>query len=281
MRLPLFDTHAHIELDAFDDDRDAVIRRTETGVFPGGLAPEELEGYTFQTVGVLLPAVDAVSALRNIELAKRSAKFYAAAAIHPNHTGAATEDDWQTITELANRDDVFAVGETGLDRYWDTVPLDTQLVLFHRHLELAQRVDKPVLIHNRDAWDDFLPLIRREKRHHGIIHAFSGTAEQAAECVQLGYYVSFAGSLTYRNKKFAPLWDAAKVVPLNRLLAETDAPFMSPHPFRGKLQRNEPMMTAMVIQRLAELRDEPLDVIAEATVENAQNVLGIRRTFTQ
>ncbi|MDR0870855.1 MAG: TatD family hydrolase [Planctomycetaceae bacterium] len=266
--ISVFDTHAHLDLDDFDNDREAVIQRTLTGTFPGGLTPDELAGYTFETAGVLLPGVDAASACRVIELTEKTPKFYAAVAIHPNYTGKAAEDDWQTITELANRDNVVAIGETGLDRYWDTVPFDIQRDFFHRHIELSKRTGKPVVIHNRDAWDDVLPILRTQKNLRGVIHAFSGTAQQAAECVQLGYYISFAGSLTYRNKKFAPLWEAAKVVPLDRLLVETDSPFMVPHPYRGKLQRNEPMMSAMVLLRLSQLRNEPLEVIAEATAAN-------------
>ena len=275
-KIPIFDTHTHLDLDSFDDDRDAVIRRTEIGIFPGGLLPEELDGFEIEMVGVLLPGIDAKSSRRCMELAGKSPIFHAAAALHPNYTGQATDADWQTILELTQRNDIVAIGETGLDRYRDYTPFDVQVEFFHRHIRLAKETDKPILIHNRDAWNDILPILHNEKNLRGVIHAFSGNADQAKECIDLGWHISFAGALTYRNTKFAGLWAAAKTVPIDRLLIETDSPFLTPHPFRGKLPRNEPTMTAMVAHRLAELRQEPLERIAEATTENARKLFGGR-----
>jgi TatD DNase family protein len=270
--IPIFDTHAHLDLKQFDSDCDAVIHRLESGTFPGGLSPEALEGQPIEIVGVIIPGIDAVSCRHVVELAERSDRFRAAVAIHPNHAGDVSDEDWQTVLNFARRNDVTAIGETGLDRYWDNVPIEIQVEMFQRHLELSRETDKPILIHCRDAWNNILPILREEQRLHGVIHAFSGTPKQALECVELGLTISFAGSVTYRNAKFSPLWEAAKIVPDDRLLIETDSPYMSPHPYRGKLQRNEPTMAALVALRLAELRGQSVREIAEITAQNARRI---------
>jgi TatD DNase family protein len=200
---------------------------------------------------------------------KLSELFHAAVAVHPNNTAGTTEADWQAISDLARQEDVVAIGETGLDRYWDDAPIEVQIDWFHRHIELSQETGKPILIHCRDAWDDLLPSLPQAGKLSGVIHAFSGNAEQMQACVELGFFISFAGSVTYRNAKFASLWDAAEKTPLDRLLIETDAPFMIPHPLRGKLPRNEPTLAALTALRLAELRNVPAETIAKATTENA------------
>ena len=275
MPLPIFDTHAHLDLDAFDDDHEAVIRRTENAVFPGGLAPKELDGLELELAGVLLPGIDLHSCEQCIKIAQKSPLFHAAVALHPNSLSRMEKDDFELVEALARRPDVVAIGETGLDRFRNATPFETQLDFFRRHIRLSKDTGKPILVHNRDAWDDLMPILRTEKSLHGVIHAFSGSADQAKECVDLGWYISFAGPVTYRNAKFAALWEAAKVVPLERLLIETDAPFLIPHPLRGKWQRNEPILAALVALRLAELREEPLERVAAATAENAKRLLGI------
>jgi TatD DNase family protein len=275
--IPIFDTHAHLDLEPFSPDRDAVIRRIESGTLP--VVPDKLiSQQPIEITGVLLPGIDALSSCRCEELAKQSPVFHAAAAIHPNYVGNATDNDWKIITELAHSDSVAAIGETGLDRYWDYTPIEQQINALQQHINLAVQTSKPIQIHCRDAWNEMLPILRqavKEKGLTGIIHAFSGEPEQAAECVELGFYLSFAGSVTYQNTKFSPLWESAKIVPANRLLIETDSPYMTPHPFRSKLKRNEPAMAVMVALRLAELRETTLESIAKTTTQNAQQLLGI------
>jgi len=267
--LPIFDTHAHLDFPQFEADRTPLVRRLEAGRFPGGLAPEELEDQPIAVVGVLIPGIDVVSCRRALEMATLSPLFHAAVGIHPNRTVNTAEGEWQALAELARQDTVVAIGETGLDRYWDDSPIEVQIDLFHRHMELSQETGKPILIHCRDAWKDLLPILRQAGKLCGVIHAFSGTVEQMLACVELGFYISFAGSVTYRNTKFSPLWEAARQTPAERLLIETDAPFMIPHPHRGKLPRNEPTLAALTALRLAELRGVPLRTIAETTAENA------------
>ena len=267
--LPIFDTHAHLDFPQFESDRVALIRRLETGTFPGGLAPEELNGLSIEIAGVLIPGIDTASCQRVIEMSSLSNLFHVAVAIHPNHTASTTEEDWYTISDLAQQENVVAIGETGLDRHWDDAPIEVQIDWFHRHLELSQETNKPILIHCRDAWEDLIPILQQAGKLCGAIHAFSGNVDQMFACVELGLHISFAGSVTYRNAKFASLWEAAQKTPLDRLLIETDAPFMIPHPFRGKLPRNEPTLVALTALRLAELRKDALQMIAEATTQNA------------
>ncbi|MDR2756923.1 MAG: TatD family hydrolase [Planctomycetaceae bacterium] len=272
--IPIFDTHAHLDLEPFSNDLDTVIRRLESGTLP--IALDETLDQPIEMTGILLPGIDAQSSYRCAELAKYSPIFHAAAAIHPNYAVKATDHDWKIVTELAHSDSVVAIGETGLDRYWDYTPIEQQIAALQQHIDLAVQTAKPIQIHCRDAWDDMLPILRqavKEKKLTGIIHAFSGEPEQAAECVELGFYLSFAGSVTYRNTKFSPLWESAKIVPTNRLLIETDSPYMTPHPFRGKLKRNEPTLAVMVALRLAELRSTTLKEIAETTTQNARQLL--------
>ena len=275
--LPIFDTHAHLDFPEFEADYSALVRRLKAGTFPGGLAPEELEGQAIEVVGVLIPGVTshvkAATQLRALDSFDSLALFYAAG-IHPNYTANITDTDWQLICDLARQDHIVALGETGLDYHWKDSPPEVQIDMFHRHIELSQETGKPILIHCRDAWEDLLPILRQSGELHGVLHAFSGNAEQMLECVELGLHISFAGSVTYRNAKFSPLWEAARQTPLNRLLIETDAPFMSPHPYRGKLPRNEPTLAVLTALRLAELRGDTFQTIAEATAGNAFRLVG-------
>jgi TatD DNase family protein len=151
--------------------------------------------------------------------------------------------------------------------------MEKQVELFCRHIDLSMRLGKPILIHCRDAWDDMLPILRRSNGLTGIIHSFNGTCEQAKEVIDRGFYVSFAAQVTYRNEKFADLHEVAKIIPPDRLLIETDSPYLVPHPFRGKLKRNEPSYVVMVAIRLAELRRESVEYIARITTQNAKKII--------
>ena len=269
--LTFFDTHAHLDLEPFAGDFAAVRQRLIDGKFPDGFTPPELESVDWTMRGVVLPGIDVASSRCCVELTLHTDFLYAAVGIQPNSVAAITPDNWNRICDLAHHPKVVGIGETGLDRYWDFTPFDIQLELFQKHIELARTVGKPILIHCRDAWDDMLPILRRESSADlkGLIHAFSGKPEQALECVALGFSISFAGAVTYSNKKFVQLWKAAQVVPEERLLIETDSPYMVPHPFRSKLQRNEPCLVAAVAIRLAELRSVCVKQISIATTQNA------------
>ncbi|MBP3556858.1 MAG: TatD family hydrolase [Thermoguttaceae bacterium] len=316
--LPLVDTHAHLNLDAFAADLDDVVARSRSGRFPE-IRGRRVEDALFRPflAAAVCPAVDLESSLRALELSRRFDVLYAAVGIHPNHAALAERGDWETIERLAlaavdvkvDANDsnpavppsldgakLVAVGETGLDRYWDDAPFDVQLALFLKHLELGRRTGLPVLIHSRDANDDLnaalrdfcadaapvaqpkspslpnppnSPNLTAKSPSPGVVHSFSGTPEQALAWTELGFYLGFGGFVTYPNRKFAEIAEAARVAPLDRILLETDAPFLTPHPLRGKLERNEPLTTAFVAKRIAELRGLSVADVVRQTTENA------------
>ncbi len=287
--LPLVDTHAHLNLDAFAADLDDVVARSRSGRFPE-IRGRRVEDALFRpfVAAAVCPAVDLESSLRSLELSRRFDALFAAVGIHPNHAALAEPGDWEAIERLAlaavqvDANDasseldgarLVAVGETGLDRYWDDAPFDVQLALFLKHLELGRRTGLPVLIHSRDANDDLDAVLRDFRADAapspGVVHSFSGTPEQALAWTELGFYLGFGGFVTYPNRKFAEIAEAARVAPLDRILLETDAPFLTPHPLRGKLERNEPLTTAFVAKRIAELRGLSVADVVRQTTENA------------
>ena len=252
------DTHAHLDQQDFDGDRDAVIARArEAGV-----------------EAIVCPAVSALSAEAVVRLAEEH-ELLAAVGIHPNHTAEAKPDDWDRIVELADHPRVVAIGETGLDRYLDYSPLKLQQEYFDRHLQLARSRGLPVIIHYRDAQEEMLPMLRAAAADGpiaGVLHAFSGTADFAAECLSLGLHVGFAGNVTYSNRKNDYLRDVARGIPEDRLLIETDSPYLVPQAFRGREKRNEPAYVIRTATFLAELRGVPVEQLAAATTANARRL---------
>lgn len=255
--LELIDTHAHLDADPFDADRAEVLQRArQTGVR-----------------AIVCPALSASSSVAVVELANRWAEVYAAVGIHPNACAEASPADWDQIVGLAGRPRVVAIGETGLDRYWDFAPLPLQQEYFERHLALAAQLGLPVIIHCRQAEAEVLAILRRTASRpqlSGVIHAFSGDRAFAEECLALGLYVSFAGSATYTNRKFQALREAVQAVPPERLLIETDSPYLVPHPLRGKEKRNEPARLVHTARALAELRGVPPHELAAQTAAAAR-----------
>jgi TatD DNase family protein len=251
-----FDTHAHLDQPEFDADRSAVIARARAA----GVET------------MLCPAVDADSSQAVLELAEEF-DLPAAVGIHPNSTAEAGPDDWQRVERLSSHPHVVALGETGLDRYRDHSPLACQQEYLDRHMRLAQAHDLPVILHCRDAASELMPMLREAAARGtlcGVLHAFSGDASLTAECVALGLYISFAGNLTYTNRKFDVLRAAAQTVPDDRLLIETDSPYLVPQVFRGKQQRNEPANVVHTAAFLAELRGAKVEQIASLTTANAR-----------
>jgi TatD DNase family protein len=256
-----FDTHAHLDDEAFDADRDEVIARAERA----GLA------------GVVCPGITAGSSEQAVRLAERYPSVYAAVGIQPNCCHEAAPGDWQRVEALAERPGVVALGETGLDRYWDFTPFEVQQDYFQRHLDLAAKLDLPVVVHCREAEADVLAMLREVSRSRGgavrgVIHAFSGDLAMAEECLALGLFVSLAGPVTYRNKKFQGLREVSASVPSDRIVIETDSPYLVPHPLRGKQKRNEPALVALVAECLAELRGTTVEKIAAQTTDNARRL---------
>ena len=196
----------------------------------------------------------------------------AAVAVHPNEVGGIDESTWDGLAELAARPEVRAVGETGLDYYWDRVPAAEQQEAFRRHIALAKAVGKALVIHDRDAHADVLRVLAEEGApEHTVFHCFSGDAEMAQECVRAGYVLSFAGTVTFKNA--APLREAAAVVPLDQLLVETDAPFLTPMPYRGR--PNSPYLVPLTVRALAGLKTVHIEHLCEEVTRTAQRVFGV------
>ena len=252
----LVDTHAHLDVEEFAPDRIAVISRASVA----GVAV------------VICPGITADSSEAVLRLATAE-NIHAAVGIQPNYCSQAATGDWDRIVSLAGRPGVVAVGETGLDRHWDFTPFAVQEDFFARHLQLAQSRDLPVIIHCRDAEADLLPMLRERAAGgplRAVLHSFSGDVAFAEECLALGLFISFAGAVTYTNKKFEPLRQAAAAAPADRILVETDSPYLVPHPLRGKEKRNEPAYLIHTARRLAEIRGQTFEELAAQTTANAR-----------
>ncbi|MCU0704455.1 MAG: TatD family hydrolase [Fimbriiglobus sp.] len=257
MPLPLIDTHAHLDDDRFSTDLPAVLdRATAAGVT-----------HTL-TIGIDLPTSRAA-----VALAGRFPQLRAVVGIQPNHVSEAGPTDWDEIMLLAETaPSVVAVGESGLDRYWDRAPFDLQEDYFARHLQLARRLAKPIVIHCREAEADVVRMLRSFGGPiAGVMHSFSGDAATATACLELGLHVSFAGMVTYKNAD--ALREVVKVVPLDRLLVETDSPYLAPVPVRGK--RNEPAFVRHTAECVAKAKGVSTDELCDATTRNAKALFGI------
>lgn len=295
----LFDTHAHLDLDDFEADRLELITRSRQGIFPKipsaresekekkGERKIEIQPGIFSLQAIVCPGITAESSRGIVELSRSLAGdfpgfFHPGVGIHPNHAVEAGPGDWNLIEELSARPEVAAIGETGLDRHWNRSPIELQTEFLLRHFDLARRRNLPVIIHCREAENDLLPILRHWRANErgdlpplrGVVHSFSGGPEMARELIDLDFYLGFAGGVTWTGRKFAPIGEAAKIVPADRFLLETDSPFLVPHPFRGKLERNEPLMTAFIARKLAEVRQTTTGQIVRQTAENARCLFG-------
>jgi TatD DNase family protein len=253
--MSLVDTHAHLDQEEFNDDRDEMIGRA---------AAAGIE--TIVAVGVTADSSAAV-----VALAAAHSGVFAAVGIQPNYTAAAEPGDWERIVELAAAPRVVALGETGLDRHWDYAPFAVQQDYFDRHLRLSQERNLPFIVHTRESDVDVLAMLHEARQRGplaGVMHSFTGTAETAAECVELGLYISFAGMVTF--KKSDSLRAVAATIPAERILIETDSPYLSPQPLRGK--RNEPANLVHTAACLAEVRGVSSADFASQTRANARSL---------
>jgi TatD DNase family protein len=257
---PLIDSHAHLYFDRFDEDRDQVIARArEAGV-----------------EAVINIGIDVETSASCVELARQHEAFYAAVGLHPTSELTALEPAVSALAAMAraDRDRVVAVGEIGLDYYWKDVPPEVQKPRLEAQLDLALELGLPVIFHCRDALPDlFTALERRDTLPPGVFHCFSGGADDARRALDLGFHVSFAGNVTY--PKAEGLREAARVVPPERLLLETDAPFLAPQKRRGK--RNEPAFLPFTAACLAELLGLPTDELAAITRRATEALFGLQQ----
>jgi TatD DNase family protein len=218
---------------------------------------------------VVTIATTAPSSAACLDLAARCSPVWATVGIQPNHVAEAAPDAWDQVLRFAKSEKVVAVGETGLDRHWDYTPFSQQEDFFARHLQLAREKELAVVIHCREAEGDVVRMLRQDFDRHGpvlgVMHSFTGDWATAEACLAMGLYISFAGMVTYKNAQ--NLRDVAARVPLDRLLVETDSPYLSPVPLRGK--RNEPANVVHTAERLANVRKIDVDTLAKQTTDNA------------
>lgn len=253
----LFDTHVHLNAEQFDEDLEEVISRArEAGV-------EKMV-----VVGFDRPTIN-----RAMELIEQYEFLYASIGWHPVDAIDMKDEDLAWIEELSNHPKVVAIGEMGLDYHWDKSPKDVQKEVFRKQIHLAKKVKLPIIIHNRDATQDIMDILREEGAEEvgGIMHCFSGSPEIAQECVDMNFYISLGGPVTFKNAKKPK--EVAKEIPLEKLLIETDCPYLAPHPNRGK--RNEPAYVKLVAEQIAELKEVSLEEVENITTENAKKLFNI------
>ena len=254
-----FDTHAHLDDEQLVSQLEGVIGQAESA----GL------------VGITAIGTTVSSSHQCVQLTERFQMVFAAVGIHPNHCQDATSTDWAMIEDLSKQDEVVAIGETGLDRYWDFCPLQIQKEWFAKHISLSYKTGKPLVIHMRDCEADILEMLddcRQNDRIIGIMHSFTGRWETAQQCLEWGMYISFAGMVTF--KKSHELREIAARIPDDRLLVETDSPYLSPHPHRGQ-RPNQPALVRHTAQCLADVRGVSLDELGELTTKNAETVFNL------
>lgn len=252
----LFDTHAHLNDERFDGERDELILSLQNN----GVGAYCEIGY------------DVESSKKAVLLAEKYDFVYAACGVHPHDTQNLCEEDMNNLKELLKIPKAVALGEIGLDYYYDNSPRDKQKNWFDRQLKLAVELDKPVVIHTRDAMADTIDILKANPQNSGIIHCYSGSRESAKILLDMGYYISFAGPLTFKNANAA--LEVAKYVPDDRFLIETDSPYLAPAPYRGK--RNCPIYVAEVAKRIAQIKGKTFEEIADLSFENAKKAYRIR-----
>jgi TatD DNase family protein len=255
----LFDTHVHLNADQYKDDLTEVIERA----LATGVSHMVVVGFDRPTIN------------KALELAETYDFLYAAVGWHPVDAIDMKDEDLIWLEELSAHPKVMALGEMGLDYYWDKSPKEIQKEVFRKQIQLAKKVNLPIIIHNRDATADIVEILKEEKADTvgGIMHCFSGSVEIAKECVEMNFYISLGGPVTFKNAKQPK--KVAEEIPLERLLIETDCPYLTPHPFRGK--RNEPSYVKLVAEEISRIKGVPFEEVSRITTENAKKIFGIIR----
>lgn len=254
----LFDTHVHLNAEQFNDDLQEVIDRAIA------------EGVT----NMVVVGFDELTIKKAIELAEEYDFIHASVGWHPVDAIDMTAEHLDWLKELASHPKVVALGEMGLDYYWDKSPKEVQKEVFRKQIRLAREVKLPIIIHNRDATADIVEILKEENAGEvgGIMHCYSGSVETALECIGMNFYISLGGPVTFKNAKKPK--EVAESIPLDRLLVETDCPYLTPHPYRGN--RNEPAYVKLIAEEIAGLKGLSFEEIAEATTQNAKKLFGIK-----
>jgi TatD DNase family protein len=254
----LIDSHAHLNDRRFDKDRDKLIKKLkENGV--------EI---------VLNPGSNVASSVKAVSLANQYDNIYAAVGVHPHDVNDMNNDTIEILRSLAKKDKVVAIGEIGLDYYYDNSPRDLQRKWFREQIKLAKELKLPIIVHDRDAHGDTFDIIREEIDNDltGVLHCYSGNLELAKEYIKMGFYISFAGPVTFKNAKTPK--EVVKGIPLDYILIETDSPYLTPEPHRGK--RNEPLYVRYVAAMIAELKGISFEEVARRTSENVKKLFSIK-----
>lgn len=254
MKYELIDTHAHLDMDRYDGDRSDLIRKTKEA-----------------SVGFINMGLDLPTSHRSLKMAKNNSNVFAAAGFHPHEADKLDASALGELAELCRDGTVKAVGEIGLDYYRENSPRDAQKRAFRAQLDLAAERNLPVSIHNRDSTDDLLDILKEKKPSSGVIHSFFGDEELGREFIQLGLYLGLSGPLTFAGEE--ELRATVGELPLEKLVLETDSPFLTPEPHRGK--RNEPLYVEFVARQVAEIKDLPVEEVNETTAENARRLFNL------
>jgi len=251
------DTHVHLNADQYEEDLQEVIDRA-------------LEANVERMVVI---GFDRKTIERTMQLIEQYDFVYGVIGWHPVDAIDCTQQDLEWIEQLASHPKIVGIGETGLDYYWDKSPKDVQQELFRKQIQLAQKINLPIVIHNRDATGDVVQILREENAASvgGVMHCFSGSVETARECIAMNFMISLGGPVTFKNARLPK--EVATEIALEHLMIETDAPYLAPHPHRGK--RNEPAFVPLVAEEIARLKGLTIEEIAQATTANAKNFFGI------
>ena len=254
----LFDTHAHLDDEKFDKDRSAVIKKCSE------------EGVAY----ILNAGSNMATSVKSINLAKQYDFVYASVGVHPHDASQMDENSCLILAELAEKNQkVRAIGEIGLDYYYDFSPRDVQKKRFIEQIDLARQLKLPIIIHDRDAHEDTMNILKKSKAKEvgGVLHSFSGSVEMMRECLKLNMYISISGPITFKNARKTV--EVVKEVPLDMLLIETDSPYLTPVPHRG--ERNYPGYVRYVAEKIAQIRGLTFDEVAEITLENGKRFFNI------
>ncbi len=254
MKELLFDTHVHLNARNFFEDRDETIQRA----FDAGVTHMVVVGFDRATIPLA------------IEIAEQYETIYAAIGWHPVDAVDMTEQELEWIEELSSHPKVVALGEMGLDYHWDKSPKDVQKEVFRKQIRLAKKLQMPIIIHNREATEDIIAILQEEQAASvgGIMHCYNDSVNYIQDCLDMNFYISLGGPVTFKNATLPK--EVAVQVPLDRLLIETDAPFLAPHPYRGK--RNEPAYVTLVAEKIAALRGMSIEEVGEITTKNAHTL---------
>lgn len=251
-----FDSHAHYDDARFNDDRDELITKMHA-----------------ESVSYILNSGESMRAIKaGLQLAEKYPFIYTAVGIHPHNVKSMTDADLAVLKLYAKKDKVMAIGEIGLDYYYDNSPRDLQRQWFKKQLQLAKEVDLPVIIHSRDAAQECFDIIKESGVNKGVIHCYSGSAQMALDYISMGYYIGIGGVVTYSNAKKTV--EVVEAIPIERIVIETDCPYLSPVPNRGK--RNDSLNLKYVVDKISEIKNMPHNDVARITTENAKELYSIK-----